>query len=84
MLDIKNSYEVITNIIENKTYINITYLTNSLNNYNMKFKNFKEEIHNDFPNYYKRLKGYFDLIEQELDYDIIRNIEMAKLKSKFI
>lgn len=84
ILDIKNSYEVITNIIENKTYINITYLTNSLNNYNMKFKNFKKEIHNDFPNYYKRLKGYFDLIEQELDYDIIRNIEMAKLKSKFI
>lgn len=84
MLDIKNSYEIITKIIENETYINITYLTNSLNNYNMKFKNFKKEIQNDFPRYYKHLKGYFDIIEQDLDYDIIRNIEMAKLKSKFI
>lgn len=84
ILDINNPYEVITNIIENNTYINITYLTNSLNNYNIKFKNFKEEIYNDFPNYYKRLKGYFDIIEQDLDNDIIRNIEMAKIKSKFI
>lgn len=84
MLDIKNSYEIITKLIENETYINITYLTNSLNNYNMKFKNFKKEIQNDFPRYYKHLKGYFDIIEQDLDYDIIRNIEMAKLKSKFI
>lgn len=79
-----NTYEIITNIIENKTYINITYLEKKLKDYNNKFKCFKKEIQEDFPFYYKRLKGYFQLMEEEFNYDIIRNIEIAKINSIFI
>lgn len=81
---IENVYEVITNIISNKTYININYLEKSLITYNNKFKEFKKEIKEDFPKYYKYIKGYFEIMEKIFDGDIKRNIEMAKIKSKFI
>lgn len=76
--------EIITNIINNKTYININYLEKSLKNYNIKFKQFKNEIKDDFPKYYKKMEGYFNLMENIFDYDIIRIIEFAKINSIFL
>lgn len=79
-----DSYKVITNIINNNTYININYLEKVLICYNLKFKNFKKEIEDDFPDYYKRIKGYFEIQEDIFNEDIKRNIEFAKIKSIFI
>lgn len=80
----KNIYEIITNLINNETYINISYLKKSLNDYNLKFKNFKKEVFEDFPQHCKRIKGYFDIIEQDLDICMQNKIEMAMIKSKFL
>lgn len=84
MFLIKRIYEIVTNIINNKTYININYLEKCLINYNHKFKIFKDEIENDFPVYYKRFKGYFEIMSYDFNYDINRNIEFAKINSVFI
>lgn len=50
----------------------------------MKFKDFKKEVAEDFPKIYKLLKGYFEIMENTFNNDIIRNINMAKINSVFI
>lgn len=80
----QNIYEVVTDIINNKTYININYLKKCLSEYNYKFELFKNEIENDFPRYYKYLKGYFEIMLEEFNNDIFRNMEIAKIKSVFL
>lgn len=82
--NIDNVHKVITKIINNKTYVNITYFEEKLINYNMKFKDFKKEVAEDFPKIYKLLKGYFEIMENIFDNDITRNINMAKIISVFI
>lgn len=78
------NYKVITKIINNNTYINISYLEEKLNNYNNKFKEFKQEIEDDFPNIYNKIKGYFEIQQDIFNTDIERNIEFSKIISEFL
>lgn len=76
--------DVITNIIDNETYVNINYLRNILTNFNNKIKYFRNEIEEDFPKYYKHLKGYIDILIQDINISIIQKIDLAKINSIFI
>lgn len=79
-----NSYDVITKIINNSTYVSINYLEKQLKTYNLKFKNFEKEIKDDFPKIYKKLHGYFEIAEDTFNNDIKRVIEYSKIISIII
>lgn len=87
ILKIHNTHkikDIITNIIDNETYVNINYLRNVLTNYNDKIKHFRNEIEVDFPKYYKHLKGYIDILIYDINVNIMQKIDLAKINSIFI
>lgn len=84
IINSNNHIKVITNILENSTYINISYLMEILNKYNIKLKELIKELQKDFPKYYKRIKGYFEIFMEDIEIDIIRKIEIAKINSVFL
>lgn len=83
-INLNNNVEIIKKILEEKTYINISFLENILYNYNKKIKDFKMEISIDLPLQYKRIKGYIDILEQDIELNIMQKIEIAKIKSSFL
>lgn len=43
-----------------------------------------DEIKEDFPDYFKRLHGYFEIFQKDIELNIIQKIEVAKINSIFL
>lgn len=85
---IKNKYINLNDFkskIDEVSFIPIKLYKNTLINYNNKFREFKKEIKDDFPNiYYNKLYGYFDIMEDTFNKDLIRKLNKAELESIII
>jgi len=74
-------FNKVNKILEYKTYIPLSIFLETMKNFLTKFHEFSIEIKNDFPNYYKRIKNYFEIMESVFNCDAVRLMRKADIYS---